>query len=92
MFEITNLFSVQNLGHLIGVVGMACVVLAYFAIERGWLDNKDLKLYLINLVGATLLLISLLIHFNLGSFIIEIFWLAISISGILNHFKRRKTP
>jgi predicted membrane protein len=85
--EMINLFSLQNLGHTISMVGMACVVFAYFSVERDWLDNKDVKFYLINLIGAILLLISLLINFNLGSFVIEIFWIIISIMGIMNHYK-----
>jgi predicted membrane protein len=85
--EMISLFSLQNLGHTISMVGMACVVFAYFAVERDWLDNKDVKFYLINLIGAILLLISLLINFNLGSFLIEIFWIIISIMGIINHYK-----
>lgn len=85
--EMINLFSLQNIGHAIGMVGMACVVFAYFAVERDWVDNKDIKFYVVNLIGAILLLISLLIHFNLGSFVIEIFWITISIMGIVNHYK-----
>jgi predicted membrane protein len=84
-----NLLSLQNIAHLIGIIGMACVVFAYFAAERDWLDNKNVKYYLINLIGAILLLISLLINFNLGSFIIEIFWIAISIRGIINSYQKK---
>ena len=85
--EMINLFSLQNIGHAIRMIGMACVVLAYFAVERDWLDNKDVKFYVINLIGGILLLISLLINFNLGSFVIEIFWIIISMMGIVNHYK-----
>jgi len=85
--EMINLFSLQNIGHAISMIGMACVVLAYFAVERDWLDNKDVKFYVINLIGGILLLISLLINFNLGSFVIEIFWIIISMMGIVNHYK-----
>ena len=85
--EIINLFSLQNVGHAVSMIGMACVVFAYLAVERNWLNNKDVKFYVINLIGAVLLLISLLINFNLGSFIIEIFWIIISMMGIINHYK-----
>ena len=85
--EMINLFSLQNIGHTIGLVGMTCVVFAYLAVERDWLDNKNVNFYIINLIGAILLLISLLINFNLGSFVIEIFWITISIMGIINYYK-----
>lgn len=81
----------ETFGHIIGMVGMACVVFAYLAIERKWLDGNDIKLYLINLLGAILLIISLLINFNLGSFIIEIFWIGISLNGIWHWYKRNHT-
>lgn len=80
-------FSLQNIGHIISLIGMACVVAAYLAVERDWLNNRDVKFYIINLIGAILLLISLLINFNLGSFIIEIFWIIISIMGIINYYR-----
>ena len=83
-----DLFSLSGIGHVIGVAGMAFVVFAYFAVERGWVDNKDVKFYVINLIGAVLLLISLLINFNLGSFVIEIFWIIISLNGIANYYKK----
>jgi hypothetical protein len=82
-----NLFSLENIGHIVGVIGMVCVVFAYFSIERNWFNNKDIKFYVINLIGGILLLISLLINFNLGSFIIEIFWITISMMGIIRHYK-----
>lgn len=87
--EMINLFSLQNIGHVISLLGMACVVFAYLAVERDWLNNKDVKFYVINLTGGILLLISLLINFNLGSFVIEIFWITISMMGIINHYKVR---
>lgn len=89
--EIINVFSIQNIGHAVGLIGMVCVVFAYFAVERDWFNNKDVKFYLINLIGAVLLLISLLINFNLGSFVIEIFWIMISIFGIINNYKVKST-
>ena len=39
--EIINLLSLQNIGHATGMVGMACVVFAYFAVERDWFNNKE---------------------------------------------------
>lgn len=87
--DILILFSLQNIGHVIGMIGMALVVFAYLAVERDWLNNKEVKFYVINLIGAILLLISLLINFNLGSFVIEIFWITISMMGIINHYKAK---
>lgn len=73
----------------IGVFGMICVVYAYLAIEKGWLDRNQVRFYTINLTGAVLLTISLIFKFNLGSFLIEMFWIWISIEGLIR-IKREK--
>ena len=71
------------IAQVIGVLGMICVVYAYLSIEKGWLDRDQKRYYFINLFGATLLTISLIFKFNLGSFLIEMFWILISIEGLL---------
>ena len=76
-------------GHLIGMLGMLCIVLAYYAIEKGKYTRDNLAYYLINLTGAILLIISLMIHFNLGSFVIELFWIVISVQGIIRLLKKK---
>jgi hypothetical protein len=43
------------------------------------------------LVGALLILISLLYNFNLASAIIEVFWILISLWGIVNWFRSRSS-
>lgn len=74
---------ISAIAHVIGLIGMACVVLAfYMSVHCDW-DVKALKFNVVNLTGAILLTVSLVVHFNLGSFVIELFWIAISISGIL---------
>lgn len=68
---------------LIGMLGSLFIVLAYYAIENGKYTREDLAYYLINLSGAVLLIISLIVHFNLGSFVIELFWILISLQGMI---------
>lgn len=79
---------INEIGHLVGLIGTAFIVFAYYAIENGKYSQNDVKYYVVNLTGAILLIISLTIHFNLGSFIIELFWIAISFRGILRILKR----
>ncbi len=76
--------------HVIGFVGMICVVYAYLAIEKGWVNRSSSRYYVINLSGAILLTLSLMVHFNLGSIFIELFWIWISVSGLLRIRKENK--
>ncbi|RXK00187.1 hypothetical protein CRU98_03250 [Arcobacter sp. CECT 8986] len=74
----------------IGFLGMAFVVSAYFLLQINRCTIHSILYQLLNLTGAILLLISLCVHFNLGSFVIEIFWIIITVYGIFNNLKRKK--
>jgi hypothetical protein len=75
-----------------GVVGSGLIVVAYFANQQGWLRAENWQYSLANLVGALLILLSLVTAWNLPAFIIEGFWALISVYGLIKHsgwFKRR---
>jgi len=74
----------------IGFFGMVLIVTAYLLLQISKYTIKSIRYQLLNLIGAILLLISLFIHFNLGSFIIEIFWIIITIYGIIINLRTRK--
>jgi predicted membrane protein len=74
----------------IGFIGMVFVVIAYLFLQTNKYTIRSLQYQLLNLVGAILLLISLFVHFNLGSFIIEVFWIIITIYGIVVNIKEDK--
>lgn len=73
-----------------GFVGMLFVVLAYLFLQMNKYTIRSIQYQLLNLIGAILLLISLFVHFNLGSFIIEVFWIIITIYGIVINLKDKK--
>jgi predicted membrane protein len=72
----------------IGMAGTMLVVLAYFLLQLERTDPKGLAYNMINLVGAILLLFSLCFHFNLASFVIEIFWITASLIGLWKYLRR----
>ena len=74
----------------IGFLGMIFIVIAYLFLQTNKYSINSLQYQLLNLIGAILLLISLFVLFNLGSFIIEIFWIIITIYGIIINIKRKK--
>ncbi len=68
-----------------GIVGAACFVAAYFANLRGWLASSGRGFPALNLLGAVLVLISLFDAWNLPSVVLEVFWAAISVWGVLRN-------
>ena len=81
---------ISMLAHLIGLIGMGLVVLAFYQTVDGKWDSQSDIFNVVNLSGAVLLIISLCVHFNLGSFIIEVFWISISIKGLWQNRRSRK--
>ena len=80
--------SIELLANTIGMIGTAFVVGTYFLMQLNKLDPKGLRFNLINLLGAIFLLLSLLVHFNLASLIIELFWIVASLIGIYKNYKQ----
>lgn len=68
---------------LTGNVGVAMMVGAYLLLQMGKLRINDLSYSLTNAVGAVLVLISLAYSFNLSAFLVEAFWLLISLFGLI---------
>ena len=66
----------------LGVLGSLIIIAAYFATQRGWVEASDWRFPLANLIGALLILLSLMFAWNLAAFVMEIFWIAISIYGL----------
>ena len=74
----------------IGFVGVALIVGTYFASQIGRMA-VDRPLYpALNGLGAILILVSLTKTFNAASFVIELFWLAISIVGLVRALKAQR--
>lgn len=73
---------IGNIAHIVGFIGMVFVVIAFHNTVTGKWAGQSKIFNVVNLIGATLLLLSLTVHFNLGSFIIEVFWIIISVRGL----------
>lgn len=79
-----------SLTDLIGIFGVALIVIAYILLQIEKMDAKDLSFSTLNSIGALMILISLLYDWNLASFLMEFIWLMISLYGVLKYFKIRK--
>ena len=74
---------------ILGTVGVAVIVLTYGLLQLERIRSDQLSYSLLNAAGALLILISLFYTFNLPSFIVEFFWLLISLFGIAKYLFRR---
>ena len=75
---------------VIGFVGMACIIAAYAYLTLQAQPNPFV-LHGTNLVGAVLLTVSLLVHMNLPSLVLEGFWAAIALFGLAKAVRSRGT-
>lgn len=73
----------MNLYAIIGTIGAACYVFAYFATLRGWLPADQRGFPAVNLLAAVLVTVSLYDAWNLPAFILECFWGCLSIYGLV---------
>ncbi|HVF45938.1 MAG TPA: hypothetical protein VNA17_00080 [Pyrinomonadaceae bacterium] len=76
---------------IIGTLGVGVIVLTYVLLQLGRVRSDQLAYSALNAVGAVLILISLYYVFNLPSFIVEFFWLVISLFGIGKYLARRES-
>lgn len=65
-------------------------LLAYFLLQSGRLKSGDIKFNSLNLLCALFIIISLTHDWNLAAFIIEAFWAAIAIYGLLRKIRGTK--
>ena len=67
---------------LVGNIGVLLMVIAYLLLQLEKLSSSAVSYLLLNAVGATLVIISLKYRFNLSAFLMEAFWLLISLYGL----------
>ena len=72
----------MSLYDLAGVLGAFGILAAYAGVQLKRLDPHRPPALLLNLVGATLVLVSLMEDWNLAAFILEVAWIAIALQGL----------
>ena len=73
---------------IVGLCGTACIIAAYAYLTLARAANPFL-LHGTNLAGAALLTVSLLYHTNWASLVLEFFWAAIALVGLVRAFRGR---
>ncbi len=73
----------------LGNIGVFLIVVTYLLLQLQRLPSDGLWYSVLNAVGASLIIVSLLFDFNLSAFIIEAFWVLISLVGMVRYYRKR---
>jgi hypothetical protein len=74
---------------LVGNVGVVVLMIAYLMLQLNKLRSDGLAYSVLNAIGASLIIVSLVVDFNLSALLMEIFWVLISFVGIYRYFRLR---
>ena len=72
----------------VGNIGVVLMMVAYLLLQLNKLSN-GLVYSVVNAVGASLVILSLLTNFNFSAFLMEVFWVLISFVGIFRHLRSK---
>ena len=72
---------------LVGIIGVVIIVVAYLLLQLERLKSTDLIYSVMNAVGASMIVASLIVDFNLSALLMEVFWVLISFIGIGRHLR-----
>ena len=67
---------------LVGNIGVLLMVVAYLLLQLEKLSSSAVSYSLLNAVGSLMVIGSLIFRFNLSAFLMEAFWLLISLFGL----------
>jgi hypothetical protein len=74
---------------LVGNLGVLLMVIAYLLLQLEKVAGSAVSYLLLNALGAVLVIISLLFRFNFSAFLMEAFWLLISLYGLIKAYFSR---
>ncbi|MEO0596448.1 MAG: hypothetical protein AAF126_10085 [Chloroflexota bacterium] len=73
--------------NIIGMIGVAIILVTYFLLQTDRIQARELRYSILNAIGSGFILLSLIVDFNLPSFIIEVAWVLISLMGIFSRWR-----
>lgn len=72
---------------LVGNIGVVTLMVTYLMLQLERIRSTDLSYSVLNAVGASLIVASLIVDFNLSAMLMEVFWVLISFIGIGRHLR-----
>jgi len=75
---------------LVGFIGVLLIIIAYLLLQLDKLPSSLPSYSLLNAAGALLIIVSLIFKFNLSAFVVEVFWLLISLFGLTRSLRSKR--
>ena len=75
----------------IGSIGVGIIIFTYILLQLEKIRSENLAYSLFYALGASLIIISLFFNFNFSAFIVEFFWVLVSLYGIGKYFLKVKS-
>ncbi len=73
----------------VGSVGVGLIILTYVFLQLEKIRSGSLLYSVLNALGASLIIVSLIFNFNFSAFVVEFFWVLISLYGIIKYFLKK---
>jgi len=73
---------------IFGIAGVILIVIVYLLLQVNRLQSAGLLYSLLNAIGGSLIILSLLTNFNLSAFLMEASWVLISLVGVVRFMRR----
>ena len=74
---------------LVGSIGVVVIIGTYILLQLEKVRSDELIYSILNALGASLIIASLIFDFNFSAFIVEFFWVLISLYGIVKYFLKK---
>ncbi len=77
----------------VGFIGDGIIIVTYVLLQAQKVHSEDLTYSVLNAVGASMIIVSLIFKFNFAAFIVEFFWVLVSLYGVgkyVVHSKARR--
>lgn len=78
------------LHNIAGTIGVIAILYAYYELQLEKLRFDDYVYLLLNAVGSSLIVFSLLVEFNLSAFLMELAWVFVSCFGLYRRWIKDK--
>lgn len=84
---------IDEFSNVLGIIGVVMILIAYALLQVRKIDPLAIPFSSMNFFGSILIFISLMVHWNLASVVIEAAWIIISGYGLTkaskSHYKKK---